>query len=302
MEPLRLDPADPLASVLRWLAALARALGVDPARVGLRVELSHAGAAWVRSRLSVWSRQLRALIRAEAVRLARTLQLRPRAVAARGAQCGAASAPGADGTAARRGRFTTIVGPRRVPLGGSGPAFIPASARRSDPLSLFRAEADAALRRRQRALFAALRDRAAAARRLALRLARHLARTRDARFTLDPRRRFPLPPRALSTAPRGVAPAPEPRPPDRPATVRPEARPASLAAATVALARISPLPCGRQVSRISESRKLTSSRPERRQPRRAGTRKTRRTKRSINRGASSAMSCRSRIAPAARPG
>jgi hypothetical protein len=48
MEPLRLDPADPLASVLAWLAALAAALGIDPAALGVKVRLNSASLAQVR--------------------------------------------------------------------------------------------------------------------------------------------------------------------------------------------------------------------------------------------------------------
>jgi hypothetical protein len=226
MSPVRLDPTDPLASVLRWLAALARALGIDPARPGREMRLSRGAAAVVRGWLADWSRQLRAIVHTEAARLARSFHadLKQRG----------AGAPAAPSRALRR-----IIARGRLrlaedPVAASARRF---SALRRDaqpklrptPDSLLDLEAEAALDRRVRAVLDALRDPSAAVRLLARRLALRRARARAAEAA---RRRSPSPPRAVGAARHAHVLAPEPRPPDRRAVHHwPAARPAAPAAA-----------------------------------------------------------------------
>jgi hypothetical protein len=228
MEPLRLDPADPLASVLAWLAALAAALGIDPSALWPKVRLSRAGAAYVRGWFADWRSQLEALVRAEAARLARRVELigpdrrflprvrgrwRREATPEGGRRKNPPSVRFADSSPARGGAKSPDSAAKlavRVVVGRRG-----ARAWISD------AE-DAALRRRQRALYAALADRSALVRRLALKLAKRLARAKAARdalaMFLRGRRRFPHPPRMIGVA-RELARKPEPRPPDLSAPV-----------------------------------------------------------------------------------
>jgi hypothetical protein len=232
MEPVRLDPADPFASVLRWLAALAQALGIDPARSARGIGLSRCAAALVRGWLADWSRQLRTLVRTEAARLARSL--RPD-VTRRAAGAAAAPSP-VLGVAAASRRFRLAEDPvaasaRRlsIPRQGLQPKLRPARDALLDPA------AEAALERRARAVFAALRDPSAAVRRLARRFAKRLARASAAEAARRGRRRFPHPQRAAGSAPLAFVQAPDPRPPDRPASARPAARPTAPVAAAPAL-------------------------------------------------------------------
>jgi hypothetical protein len=226
MDRLRLDPADPLASVLAWLAALAQALGIEPSALRPRVQLSHAGAAVVRRWLADWSRGLRALVRAEAALLARRLSLGAPDPGRR--RSSFPSPPVGEGSLraptprdADRARGGAPAG-RVVVLARPGGRVPPsASRRRARPAwdaSIALAEEEA-LQRRARAVIRALRDRSALVRRLALKLAKRLARANAAQAALRGRRRFPHPSRAIG-ARRALAPAPEPRPPDLSASVQ----------------------------------------------------------------------------------
>jgi hypothetical protein len=224
MEPLRLDPADPLASVLRWLAALARALGIDPACAG-RPPLTNGAATVVRRWLRDWRRQLEALVRAEALRLA--LSLRP-GVASRAARATAASSAPSFGVAGC-GRLSLASGRAVSGVSRSAPGPDARPKPRPARFALLGPAAEAALQRRTRALSAALRDPGAAIRRLAARLAKRLAR---ACGTEAAHRRHSPP--VIGLALRAFDLAPEPRPPDRSALRRSAARPTvSVAAAPV---------------------------------------------------------------------
>jgi hypothetical protein len=212
MEPLRLDPADPLGSVLRWLAALARALGLEPA--ALIGPLPRPAASMVRAWLADWSRQLRTLIRLEAARLARRLQLalplKRRAADYSRRRATRAAAP----RTAPRGRLAAVgssLRGLRAPRGAMRPAVRPQIDAALDPAE------EAALRRRARAVLAALEDPSAATLRLARRLARRRARAEAAAPWR--RSRPPRPPLVLGAGLRGRAPTPEPRPPDASAPV-----------------------------------------------------------------------------------
>jgi hypothetical protein len=205
MTPLRLDPADPLASVLAWLAALARALGIDPRMV--LGPLSRPAAAIVRGWLADWSRQLRGIIYAKALRLAATLSP--------GRRAPARPRRSASERAARAGRLVAVgSSPRRVRNlhGARRQPGRPAS-----DAVLCEAE-EAALRRRVRAVFAALENPRAAALRLARRLAHRRARALAGAASWRSAR-VPRPPRRLGAGLRGIAPAPEPRPPNLPVSV-----------------------------------------------------------------------------------
>jgi hypothetical protein len=232
MEPARLDPADPLASVLRWLAALAEALGIDLARPEWRGPLSRAAAAVLRGWLAGWSRQLRSVVRIEALLLARTLGLG----AGRRAAGSRRPAPPRSARPDRRGVAWRAV--FRSDQGSDrGPPVPPPARRRTrrpEPDVVLSPEEEAALQRRARAVLAALRAPGATVRRLAVRLAKRLAAARAAEAA---RRRRPQPPPTLGVAPRALDLAPEPRPPDRRDVRRPAARPAAPAAAPSALGR-----------------------------------------------------------------
>jgi hypothetical protein len=220
MEPLRLDPADPLASVLAWLAALARALGLDLDPRDLLGPLSRPAAAIVRGWLADWRRQLRRLVFAEAIRLARALAARPRPPRSSPAPnelplspCGRGAGVRGGGAAAQPRLFPARSAgaphPCCSPTRGEGSVDLRPSA--DDPLT---ADEEAALRRRTDAVIAALKDRSGLVRRLALRLVRRTAHARAARAALHGHSKVPHPPRTLGAGLRAVTRAPEPRPPD----------------------------------------------------------------------------------------
>jgi hypothetical protein len=207
MESVRLDPSDPLGSVLRWLAALALALGIEPARLAPAGPLPRAAAALVRAWLADWSRQLSAVVRLEAARLAKTLRLpmpvRRRAVAA-------GSLRPAARTGAPAGRSVVVGSSRRGLRARRGTAC---SATWSAADAVLGPAEEAALRRRANAVLAALADPRALTARLAARLALRLARASASSVRPDPRR-VPVPPRVLGVGLRACDRAPEPRPPD----------------------------------------------------------------------------------------
>jgi hypothetical protein len=248
MEPpvpsLRLDPSDPLASVLAWLAALAAALGLELGVFLPRVELDRRGAADVRRLLADWSAKLRALVRAKAIRLAlarRRINF-PLPLVGRGLGVGGrpvdrsaefvpanlieAVAAGPRDLAAphplppphqgegkrlsaplneRRPWGVFALSPRRCASRSVSRASRPAWWEQPDaPIG---AVEDLALRRRMRAVLLALKDPGPLVRRLARRL--FAARGPSP----EPARR-PRPPRTLGAAPTSLSHTPEPRPPD----------------------------------------------------------------------------------------
>jgi hypothetical protein len=206
MEPLRLDPADPLASVLAWLVALARALGIEPRT--LLGPLPRPAAAIVRGWLADWSRQLRGIIHAKALRLARTM-----AFSARPAPLVASRSVTARAGA---GQAATPIG--RLVVAGSWLHERRASSTEASvrvyagPDTVLSESEEAALQRRARAVFNALKDPRAATARLARRLALGLARAQAAAAAW--RDRSPSPPRVLGAGFSACVHAPEPRPPN----------------------------------------------------------------------------------------
>jgi hypothetical protein len=225
MEPLRLDPADPLASMLRWLAAFAQALGLDLARTE-RLPLTNGAARLVRRWLRDWRRRLEALVRAEALWLARSL--RPDCAPRTAGAPAAPSAP-SPGVSAR-----LRLAPGRGASGARGAAPRRTASRNPRLLRFAPLDpaAEAALERRARALFAALRDPSG----LVGRLARRFALRRTHALAADARR-LPSPPRAIGAALSQHVLAPDPRPPnDLALRRRLQARPADPAAAAAALA------------------------------------------------------------------